>query len=103
MTDVSRRATTADGHLLRRRTVRIGHGEIVALPAIAVGIVQRKDDITSVLITESQLGMLPVEIHKVESERNDEVRRSSGIKRDIEIGITHQFGTNRAETSLNIV
>ena len=47
--------------------------------------------------------MLSIEIHQVEIERNNEVVRCSGIKRDIEIGIAHQFGTNCAEASLSFI
>ena len=47
--------------------------------------------------------MFPIEVHKVECERNGKVVRSGGIERDIEIGVTHQFGANRAETSLGFI
>ena len=70
------------------------------MPAVTVGVDQREDDIATVSIIEMQHRMTVIRIHEVESERNSEVGRRSSIESDVEVGITHQFGTHRTILAL---
>ena len=95
-TDVGGRAAIVDRHLLGGRAIGINHGEIVALPAVAIRVDQREDDVTGIPVVEGQYGMAAKSIHKVKSERNHEVLGGSGIEGDIIVSVGHHVGTDGA-------
>ena len=64
---------------------------------------QTENDITRILVIESQFSSPTISIHKSEGERNHKTFRSVRGKGDAVIGVTHQIRANRAEAFLCFV